>query len=529
MKSFFCCGSSRKKESKWHKFEDEVQPLNQLPAGDAPDNVLLMQAFEWYVPPDRRHWRRLQRALSDLKQIGVDNIWIPPACKAMNSSGNGYDIYDLYDLGEFDQKGSVATKWGSKEDLELLTSTASQFDIGIYWDAVLNHRAGADYTEKFPAVQVDPQDRNVEISRPQEVEGWLGYRFSGRGNMYSSMKYHWYHFSGVDYNAADEKSAIYKIVGPNKGWAKDVSHENGNYDYLMFGDLDYSNPEVRQDVLNWVEWIGRELPLSGLRLDAIKHFSFGFQKSLIQHIRGTVGANWFIVGEYWSGSIRELLLYLRRMDYSLALFDVPLVYRFSSISRTEGADLRLVFDGTLVQYRPDHAVTFVMNHDTQPSQALEAPIASFFKPLAYALILLRRQGYPCVFYGDLYGIAGGVRRPLPPSCDGRLPILTLARKLYAYGEQRDYFDRPNCIGFVRYGDRRRPSGLACVLSNGPASSKYMFVGESHAGEQWTDLLAWRRDVVVIDSRGFGDFPVSGKSVSVWVNAAADGRDRFRPL
>jgi alpha-amylase len=85
------------------------------------------------------------------------------------------------------------------------------------------------------------------------------------------------------------------------------------------------------------------------------------------------------------------------------------------------------------------------------------------------------------------------------------------------------------LGFVRYGDRRRPSGLACVLSNGPASSKYMFVGESHAGEQWTDLLAWRRDVVVIDSHGFGEFPVSGKSVSVWVNAAADGRDRFRPL
>ena len=78
------------------------------------------------------------------------------------------------------------------------------------------------------------------------------------------------------------KNAIYKVVGPNwKGWAKDVSHKNSNYDYLMFGDLDYSNPEVRQDVLNWVEWIGRELPLSGIRLDAIKHFSFGFQRSLI--------------------------------------------------------------------------------------------------------------------------------------------------------------------------------------------------------------------------------------------------------
>ena len=55
--------------------------------------------------------------------------------------------------------------------------------------------------------------------------------------------------------------------------------------------------------------------------------------------------------------------------------------------------------------------TLVMNHDTQPYQALEAPIEPFFKPLAYALILLRSSGYPCLFYGDLYGIKG--EHPFP--------------------------------------------------------------------------------------------------------------------
>lgn len=87
-----------------------------------------------------------------------------------------------------------------------------------------------------------------------------------------------------------------------------------------------------------------------------------------------------------------------------------------------------------------------MSVEIRPCSQLQAPIASFFKPLAYALILLRNQGYPCVFYGDLYGIVGGVKHPLPPSCDGKLPVLILARKLYAYGEQQDYFDRRNCIG-----------------------------------------------------------------------------------
>ncbi|KAL1979962.1 hypothetical protein VTN96DRAFT_4847 [Rasamsonia emersonii] len=527
MESFFCWGARRKKQPNWKKIEEDAEALEQLPSWNAPDNVLMLEAFEWYVPDDRRHWHRLQQALPDLKEIGVDNILLPPGCKAMNPSGNGYDIYDLYDLGEFGQKGTVATKWGSRGDLERLTSTARQLGIGVYWDAVLNHKAGADRTERFRAVKVEPQDRNIEITQPQEIEAWVGFDFPGRGNKYSSMKYHWHHFSGTDYNEIDKQNAIYKVVGPNKGWAKDVSQENGNYDYLMFADLDYSNPEVQQDVLKWTEWIGTQLPLSGIRLDAVKHYSAAFQKTLVDHARRTVGANWFIVAEYWSGNYRELLKYLEKMDHSVWLFDAPLVNRLSAISQTEGADLRLVFEGTLVKYKPQHAVTFVMNHDTQPSQALEAPIASYFKPLAYALILLRSQGYPCVFYGDLYGIVGGVKHPLPPSCDGKLPVLTLARKLYAYGEQQDYFDRRNCIGWVRYGNARHPSGLACVLSNGPAATKRMFVGKSHAGEQWTDLLGWCSETVTIDERGYGEFPVLAKSVSVWVNAAAEGRDRFR--
>lgn len=65
---------------------------------------------------------------------------IPPACKASSQSGNGYDIYDLYDLGEFDQKGGVGTKWGTKKELVDLCKKANEIGVGIYFDAVLNHK-----------------------------------------------------------------------------------------------------------------------------------------------------------------------------------------------------------------------------------------------------------------------------------------------------------------------------------------------------------------------------------------------------
>ncbi|KOC12109.1 alpha-amylase [Aspergillus flavus AF70] len=457
----------------------------------------------------------------------------------MNSSGNGYDIYDLYDLGEFDQKGSRTTKWGSRRELEDLVEEAKSLGVGVYWDAVLNHKAGADYPERFQAVKVDPNRRNVEISKPTEIEGWVGFDFAGRGDQYSSMKYNWQHFNGVDWDESRRENAIFKIHAPGKDWAQDVGKDNGNYDYLMFANLDYSNPEVREDVLNWGTWITNELSLSGMRLDAAKHFSAGFQKEFIEHVRKTANKDLFVIGEYWSGNLKDLLGYLQQLDHSVTAVDVPLVVNLCRTSYTKGGDLRKIFKGTLVQSKPENALTFVSNHDTVsghcipsmmdctnnikvPGQMLENPVAQYFKPLAYALVLLRKDGHPCVFYGDLYGTLGD--KPLKRACKGKLPILTRARKLYAYGEQQDYFDQANCIGFVRYGNARHPSGMACIMSNGAAAEKRMYVGPKHANEQWTDIMQSHESVVTIDASGYGVFPVNGMSVSVWVNSAAPDRD-----
>ncbi|KAJ6104934.1 hypothetical protein N7486_003623 [Penicillium sp. IBT 16267x] len=499
-----------------------------------------MQGFEWHVPADQLHWKRLQKAMPGLRDIGVDNLWIPPGCKGMDASGIGYDLYDLWDLGEFHQKGSRATRWGPKEDLSGMMQTAQDVGIGICWDTILNHKAGADRTETFQATKVDPKgicdcrvdlmhstytesDRNVAISPPENISGWVQFDFSGRKGKYSSMKYHYQHFNGVDWNETRKENAIYKIAGTRKGWAKDVSDEHGNYDYLMFANLDHTNPEVRADIFKWSEWIGTELPISGMRIDAAKHYSAAFQRDFVNHLRRTVGANYFLVGEYWRGEVNLLLRYLKVMNYEISLFDVPLLGRFAVTSQTEGADLRKMFKGTLVEQSPKHAVTFVGNHDT-------TIIIPFFKPIAYGLILLRSQGQPCVFYGDLYGLRGGPASLSRPACSGKLPILMQARKLYAHGEQRDYFDKRHCIGFVRYGTVHYPWGLACIISNTVATYKRMYVGVKHMGEEWTDVLDWCIETVVIDHRGYGIFPVAAKSISVWVNNKAKGRKSLaRPL
>ena len=80
-------------------------------------NQTMMQFFEWYLPENGLHWKRAAAQAAELRNIGINMVWLPPAYKgAAGRASVGYDVYDMYDLGEFDQKGGTATKYGKKED-----------------------------------------------------------------------------------------------------------------------------------------------------------------------------------------------------------------------------------------------------------------------------------------------------------------------------------------------------------------------------------------------------------------------------
>ena len=127
--------------------------------------------------------------------------------------------------------------------------------------------------------------------------------------------------------------------------------------------------------------------------------------------------------------------------------------------------------------------------------------------------LLRIEGYPCVFYGDYYGIPSGGYFGI-----GRyLDLLLKARKNLSYGEQHDYFDDKNIIGWTREGIKEYDnSGLAVLLTNKLGGEKKMYVGKHFAGEKFRDLFSNFEEKVVIDENGFGKFSVKNGSVSIWV-------------
>ena len=480
-------------------------------------NGVMMQYFEWNLPNDGMFWKQLKEDAKHLSEIGVTSVWIPPAYKADEQQDEGYATYDLFDLGEFDQKETVRTKYGTKEELIDAIAELHKYQISVYLDAVMNHKAGGEYIEKFFAQEVNPNDRSKTISDPYEIEAYTGFNFPGRDNKYSDFKWHWFHFSGTDYNTANKKTAIYRIMGEGKDWSEAVDDENFNYDYLMFNDLDLDHPDVIAELGKWGRWVSTELNLDGMRLDAIKHMDAYFIKKFLDEVRSERGDNFFAVGEYWKDDFDALQVFLDVVGYDMNLFDVPLHYKFYQASQ-QGRDFDLTNlpDGALVTHMPENAVTFVDNHDSQRGSSLESQVKSWFKPLAYGIILLMEKGYPCIFYGDYYRMKD-VESPHRVI----LNILLEARVKYAFGTQHYYFDHPNTVGLTREGDDiRENSGLALLVSNGEDGDKYMYVGEHHKGEIWHEITGSISDEITIGDDGNALFKVHGGKLAVWVKKVA---------
>ncbi len=475
-------------------------------------NGVMMQYFEWYLNCNKNLWNTVKKKGEELSRLGITAIWLPPAYKGIGGENEvGYGVYDLYDLGEFDQKGSIATKYGTKDEYLDAIVGLQQSGLDVYADIVLNHKMGADKLQTIKAVKCNWEDHTKEEGEEETVEVWTKFTFPGRNHKYSDFEWNWTHFSGIDYNSRTNEIALYKLK--NKTWQMDVDKEHGNYDYLMGADIDFSNQEVIDECMKWGKWYLALTGVNGFRFDAVKHIESNFIRDFIREMNAYYDKNLFSVGEYWNANVNELKNYIERTEGEISLFDVPLHYNFYQASNSNGEyDLSKILDNTLMKENPERAVTFVDNHDTQPGQALQSWIPSWFKEIAYSIILLRREGYPCIFYGDYYGIQHDNIEPME-----NLKTLLLLRRDRAYGEQVDYFDDKNIIGFTRLGDDDHyKSGMAVIISDKYEGSKRMYVGTKFAGERFFDALGNREDEITIGEDGFGDFIVNGGSVSVYV-------------
>ncbi|MHB1687296.1 MAG: alpha-amylase family glycosyl hydrolase [Ignavibacteriaceae bacterium] len=123
-------------------------------------NDVMMQAFYWNVPVDTANkngtwWDTLGIKAPSLASAGFTGMWVPPPSKGnWGITDMGYGLFDHYDLGNYNQKGSTETRFGSRTELNNMITTMHSNNIKVYADIILNHVYGDEpEREVNPAVK----------------------------------------------------------------------------------------------------------------------------------------------------------------------------------------------------------------------------------------------------------------------------------------------------------------------------------------------------------------------------------------
>lgn len=207
-------------------------------------NDVMLQAFFWDVPVDNENkdgfwWDNLNSKAPEFKEIGITGIWIPsPAKGNWGITDMGYGIYDHYDLGNYDQKGTIETRFGSRQELESMISAMHDTNNGqpkveVYADIILNHMYSSDEdAEVNPAVKqyvFDEAYRNGQqyVPYPTNEIKWVIENASA-GDYYIKFKGYY-----LDYAVShQERGYDIQIDYNNTGFVSDYSWEsepnNGN-------------------------------------------------------------------------------------------------------------------------------------------------------------------------------------------------------------------------------------------------------------------------------------------------------------
>ncbi|HEY0176695.1 MAG TPA: alpha-amylase, partial [Pedobacter sp.] len=294
-------------------------------------NQTLIQFFHWYYNEEEKLWKKASSEASHLKETGITGVWFPPAYKSTEGSNStGYDCYDLYDLGEFDQKNSIPTRHGTKEEYLQAIKDLHEQQIMVLADVVFNHKAGGDELEKIPVKRVNPDNRDEYTSDVFEIEAWTKFTFPGRKGKYSEFIWDKSCFSGIDWAEDLQETAIFSIQNEyGEGFEEVPSNEHGNYDYLMFNDIDFRNKAVREELKRWGEWYYETCGMDGFRLDAVKHIAPYFLNEWLDHMKAKFNKDFFIVAENWIlDDVAHLRSYVDITEGRMQLFDSMLHHNF---------------------------------------------------------------------------------------------------------------------------------------------------------------------------------------------------------
>ncbi|WP_417363082.1 alpha-amylase [Galbibacter sp.] len=316
---------------------------------------VMMQSFYWDVEPRGEWWSILTDQVTDWSESGIDRIWLPVATKGQSGGYSmGYDPSDYFDFGEYNQHGTVITRFGSRKELETLIAKAHALDMEVIADIVINHNSGG-------GEQYNPYREKNTYTLFDETHG----------------------------NASGMFNRNYENFYPNS---------TSNYDD---GSLFYEETNLdhnQEYVQNWLwksensvaKYYKNVMGFDGWRFDYVLGYEPWVVKAWLTEVGG------FSVSELWDGNPNVLAQYVD--ETGSGVFDFSTFYKLEE-AFDRFSDLTYLDKEMLWQTHPEKSVTFTANHDTEKDTNEDNNIAPENKLKAYAYILTH-PGYPTIFYSD---------------------------------------------------------------------------------------------------------------------------------
>jgi len=244
------------------------------------DNGLLVQYFTANTTDSQDLWKKAAEDAAVLKKMGATAVWFPPATKgAQGKEDMGYAPYDLYDLGEFDQKGSVGTRYGTKDEYIAAIKAMKDQGINVYADIAVRQKLGADRIEKVTAADFNTKDIPQMIGNKKTVGALSKFTFPGRKSKYSKFKWNWKHFAGIDWKQEEFKKRVCALEGKDYD---EANKEYSKYDYIIGSEIDFYNQEVYDELMAWAQWYEKTTDVDGFRFQEAEAIPAWFVKDFIE-------------------------------------------------------------------------------------------------------------------------------------------------------------------------------------------------------------------------------------------------------
>lgn len=305
-------------------------------------NMVMLQGFHWTSTKTKPWWGIVAGKAGEIGRAGFNMVWLPPSGHA--ASDEGYLPGRYYDQ---------ESRYGTQKQLQQAVDSLHRAGVGAMADIVVNHRVGstdwADFTE--------PQWGPESICSDDEWPGAKGERDTG-------------------------------------------------YGFHAGRDLDHTKKFVRDDIVDWLNWMYSYIGYDAWRFDYSKGYSAKYAGEYVTRSKNT-----FSVGEFWddlspsdtNAHRQRLCDWLDEARANVSLFDFTTKGILQLAVATRAYYKLRDHDGKpsgLIGWWPERAVTFIDNHDTGPSMGggqNHWPFPSDEIMQGYTYILTH-PGIPCIYW-----------------------------------------------------------------------------------------------------------------------------------